>query len=73
MMIARGTFMTEKVRVNALVFVAYFEETQLNCGGHDQVIEPFNSSTMLEYVKYRYSHDTAQIMSLPDQGLDQSK
>ena len=28
---------------------------------------------MLEYVKYRYSHDVAQIMSLPDQGLDQSK
>ena len=73
MMIARETFMTEKVGVNALVFLSYFEETQLNGGGHDQVIEPFKSSTMLEYVKKRYSHDTAQIMSLPDQGLDQSK
>ena len=41
--------------------------------GHDQDIEPFKCSTMLEYVKNRYSHDTAQIMSLPDQGLDQSK
>ena len=65
--------MTEKGGVNALVFLAYFEETQLNGGGYDQVIELFKSSSMLEYVKYRYSHDMAQIMSLPDQGLDQSK
>ena len=72
MMISRGTFTKEKVGVNALVFLAQFEKTQFNGGGHDQVIEPFKSSTMLEYVKNRYSHDVAQIMSLPDQGLDQS-
>ena len=68
--IAGGTFLTEEVGVNIPVFLAYFEETHFNGGGHYQAIEPVRSSAMLEDVKTRFGHDVAQTMSLPDQGLE---
>ena len=73
--IAGGTFMMEEsedggrrdVGINAPVFLAYFEETHFNGGGHYQAIEPFRNSNVLEDVKDRFGHDVAQIMSLPNE------
>ena len=60
----------EEVGVNVPIFLAYYEETHFNGGGHYQAIEPVQSSAMLEDVRTRFGHDVAWTLFLPDQGFE---
>ena len=56
--------------MNVPIFLAYYEETHFNGGGHYQAIEPVQSSAMLEDVRTRFGHDVAWTLFLPDQGFE---